>query len=203
MSRVSLDPNAVDAVVLATRAWLERAVIGLGLCPFARAAHVKDKIRYFVSAAEDADSLLADLRGELCALAEVDADVVETTLVIAPRVMTDFLDFNDFLGRGEALLKKLKLRGVLQIASFHPRYQFRDNLPEDVANCTNRSPYPTLHLLREDSISRAVAAFPDAAQEIVQRNIATLRALGAAGWQRTIAGEDTAEERFSPPSDES
>jgi hypothetical protein len=161
--------------------WLERAVIGLNLCPFAKAVHVKGQIHYAVAAAGDATELLADLRQELLDLAQADPAERDTTLLVAPDALADFLDFNDFLGRADRLLRKLRLDGVLQIASFHPRYQFADAGPDDVSNCSNRAPYPTLHLLREDSIARAVQAVPDAAH-IFERNRRTLNDLGFAGW---------------------
>lgn len=170
-----------------TRIWLERAVIGLNLCPFAKAVHVKEQIRWVESAAEDPEQLLEDLVRELRFLADADPAAVETTLLIHPRVLTDFLDYNDFLDVVDAALESLGLAGVLQVASFHPDYQFAGTAPEDAENLSNRSPHPTLHLLREDSIERAVASFPEAAS-IYERNIETLRRLGLQGWLRLMAG---------------
>lgn len=170
-----------DAVVGATRQWLERAVIGLNLCPFAKAVHVKQQIRYVVSDTQTPDALLAELERELAFLVEADPAQVDTTLLIVPQQFAAFLDFFFFLNEAEALLKRMELTGVLQIASFHPHFEFAGNDPDDIANHTNRSPYPTLHLLREASLDRAVAAFPDAA-EIYERNIETLEKLGHAGW---------------------
>ena len=161
--------------------WLERAVIGLNLCPFAKAVHVKGQIHYAVTAASDAAELLAELRQQLLDLQQADPAERDTTMLVAPDALADFLDFNDCLGRSERLLRKLGLDGVLQIASFHPNYQFADAGPDDVSNCSNRAPYPTLHLLREDSIARAVQAVPDAA-DIFERNRRTLSDLGFAGW---------------------
>ncbi len=176
----SHEPGA-DVVIAETRAWVERAVIGLNLCPFAKAPQVKGQVRYVTSEARDAEALLADLVGELNRLAETPADRVETTLLVHPRVLNDFLDFNDFLDLAENAVVDLELDGVIQVASFHPRYRFAGSEADDVANATNRSPYPTLHLLREESIDRAVAAFPDAAA-IFESNVATMRGLGAEGW---------------------
>jgi len=156
-------------------------VIGLNLCPFARAVDVKDQIRYVFSDATDAETLLATLVVELQRLADTDPDVVDTTMLIHPRVLTDFEDFNDFLELADAAVEDLDLDGVLQVASFHPRFQFADTEPDDITNATNRSPYPTLHLLREDSVDRAVAAFPEA-EAIFERNMETLEKLGAKGW---------------------
>ena len=173
-------PQAAQ-VQLHMQRWLERAVIGLNLCPFAKAVHVKQQIHYAVTAATDAGELLADLRQELLDLSQADPAERDTTLLVAPDALADFLDFNDCLGRAERLLRKLRLDGVLQIASFHPQYQFADAAPDDVSNCSNRAPYPTLHLLREDSIARAVQAVPDAA-DIFERNRRTLKDLGFAGW---------------------
>ncbi|HEX6766529.1 MAG TPA: ATP-dependent RNA helicase DbpA [Polyangiaceae bacterium] len=196
---------AHDGVLLATKNWLERAVIGLSLCPFAKAVHVKGQIRYFVSPAETAEALVADLRQELRALSEADPNVVDTTLLIAPHALRDFLDFNAFLKLATATLEELGLDGVLQIASFHPSYEFGDHDPTDVANYTNRSPYPILHLLREASVNRAVKAFPEA-EQIFEKNVSTLRALGQAGFERVLAGESAsakkgtfAELGLSPP----
>lgn len=168
-------------VLAATQLWLERAVIGLNLCPFAKAVHVKKQIRYVVSGAQDADELLAELATELEQLAAADPKELDTTLLIHPQVMTDFIDFHFFLPEAESLLRNLDLEGVLQIASFHPQFEFAGSDSDDIDNYTNRSPYPTLHLLRESSIDRAVAAFPDAA-DIFDKNIETMQNLGHDGW---------------------
>lgn len=165
----------------ATRAWLEEAVIGLNLCPFAKAVHLKDQIRWVESAATDAEALLDDLVRELQWLAAADPEAIETTILVHPRALADFDDYNDFLDIVDAALEELELDGELQVASFHPQYRFEGTEEDDITNFTNRSPHPTLHLLRESSIERAVAAFPDAA-EIFERNQATLRGLGLAGW---------------------
>jgi len=167
--------------IAATQAWLQKAVIGLNLCPFARAVHLKQQIRYVVSEAGDEEALLADLLLELKFLAQADPAQVETTLLIHPGVLGDFLDYNDFLELADAAVAELGLDGEIQVASFHPDYQFAGTEPGDIENFSNRAPYPTLHLLRESSIERAVAAFPDAA-DIYQRNIDLLRRLGHAGW---------------------
>lgn len=168
-------------VIAATQLWLERAVIGLNLCPFAKAVHVKKQIRYVVSGAQDADGLLAELATELEQLAAANPKELDTTLLIHPQVMADFIDFHFFLPEAEALLRNLDLEGVLQIASFHPQFEFAGSDSDDIDNYTNRSPYPTLHLLRESSIDRAVAAFPDAA-DIFDKNIETMQNLGHEGW---------------------
>lgn len=170
-----------DLAIARTRDWLIRAVIGLNLCPFAKAVHVKRQIRWVVSAATSVEALLVDLERELASLAAADPEAVDTTLLIHPGVLGDFLDYNDFLGEADAAIERLGLGGVLQIASFHPDYQFADTAPDAIENCSNRSPYPMLHLLREDSVERAVAAFPEA-EEIFERNIETLRKLGWEGW---------------------
>ena len=177
-------PAAQDPApyIAATQQWLEKAVIGLNLCPFAKAVHVKNKVRYAVSVASDEEGLREDLCRELDALQAADPEVCETSLLIAPWVLGDFLDFSMFLRQADACVKSCGLRGVMQIASFHPDYQFAESEADDVANYSNRSPYPTLHLLRESSIERAVAAFPDAA-DIYDNNIATLERLGHAGWR--------------------
>jgi len=168
-----------EEVVAATQAWLERDVIGLNLCPFARAVSDAGRIRYFVSRAETGEGLRTDLVSELRILETLDPAKVDTTLLIHPSVFGDFPDYNDFLGVAEAAVEELGFAGVFQIASFHPTYRFAGTAPEDVTNRTNRSPYPMLHILREASIARAVAGHPDAAG-IPARNIETLRRLGAA-----------------------
>jgi hypothetical protein len=170
----------------ATRIWLEKAVIGLNLCPFAKAVHVKEQIRWVQSDAQDSQALLADLMAELRALAVADPEAVDTTVLVHPQVLGDFAAYNDFLDTADAALVELELDGVLQIASLHPDYQFVGTETDDISNYSNRSPYPTLHLLREDSIARAVAAVPDA-ERIYERNIATLEALGHEGWKRVMA----------------
>jgi uncharacterized protein len=166
----------------ATRHWLTRAVIGLNLCPFAKSVHVKDQIRYALSEARTLEDVLADLERELRHLAETDPEQIDTTLLIVPHALGDFTDYNDALYFADTLLKQLGLEGELQIASFHPMYQFDGTEPDAIENYTNRAPYPIFHLLREASIERAVDAFPDAAY-IYERNMETLRRLGHAGWQ--------------------
>ena len=184
MSRTN--PSHDDAVN-ATRHWLEEAVIGLNLCPFAKGVHAKGQVRYVVSDAHDEETLLADLEHELHALLAVPSEEVDTTLLIHPCVLGGFDEFVRFLDLVEVVLNMQRLRGVLQVASFHPDYVFADTDPDDITNCSNRSPYPTLHLLREASLDRAVAAFPDAAT-IYERNMQTLRALGHDGWRALRPG---------------
>jgi hypothetical protein len=174
-------PESPEFVIAQTRAWVERAVIGLNLCPFAKAPQVKGLVRYVVCDARDAEGLLAALAEELKRLAEAAPTRIETTLLIHPWVMNDFADHNDFLEIAEAAVEELDLAGIVQVASFHPDYQFAGSVLDDIGNATNRSPYPTLHLLREESISRAVDAIADA-EAIYGANIATLERLGAHGW---------------------
>jgi hypothetical protein len=171
-----------DEVIAATRTWLERAVIGLGLCPFAKAVHVKGQIRYVVSRARNSDVLLEHLERELDALAAAPPDEVDTTLLIHPDVLEDFLDYNDFLELADRVVEELGYAGVLQVASFHPRYQFEGTDADDITNYTNRSPYPILHILREASVDQAVAAFPEA-EKIFEKNIETMQRLGKDGWE--------------------
>ncbi len=165
-----------------TRTWIERAVIGLNLCPFAKAVYVKEQVRYVVSDATRGDALLEDLTRELHTLSATAPEEVDTTLLIHPGALTAFLDYNDFLAVGDAAIVALGLKGTIQLASFHPAYQFAGTEPADVTNNTNRSPYPMLHLLREASVDRAVAAFPDAGT-IYERNMETMRRLGVEGWR--------------------
>ena len=165
-----------------TQIWLTRAVIGLNLCPFAKAVQVKGQIRTVVSAAVSVEALIENLMIELNHLAASDKELIDTTLIIHPHVLNDFLDYNDFLDIADATVDELGLAGEIQIASFHPQYQFADTEPDDITNYTNRSPYPTLHLLREASVEKAVAAFPDAAA-IFEKNKETLEKLGRHGWR--------------------
>ncbi len=176
-----------DAIIAATQNWLEKAVIGLNLCPFAKAVHVKKQVRYVVSNASTPEALLETLMDELQYLSDADPELVDTTLLIHPFVLGDFLDYNEFLDVADAAVEDMQLDGEIQVASFHPQYQFADSAPDDIDNFTNRAPYPTLHLLREESIERAVQAFPEAS-DIFEKNIATLRALGNDGWDKLDVG---------------
>ena len=176
-----------ETVIADTVRWLERAVIGLNLCPFAKGVHTKGQIHYVVSEATDARGLLEDLQRELEALAEISSEKRDTTLLMAPQCLEDFLDFNDFLELVDELVEAMDLGGILQVASFHPRFQFDGTAEDDVTNATNRAPYPTLHLLREDSIDQAVEAFPEA-ETIYERNMQVLGELGAQGWAALDVG---------------
>ena len=172
---------SAEVAINDTRRWLERAVIGLNLCPFAKSVHVKGQVHYAVSQAPSAQELLVDLMEELKQLVALDATARDTTLLIAPQCLANFLDFNDFLALADQALMDLEFEGVLQIASLHPAYQFAGTRDDDISNFTNRSPYPTLHLLREESIDRAVAVFPNA-EAIFEVNMQTMENLGAQGW---------------------
>ena len=174
-------PTPPDEVIALTKAWLEKAVIGLNLCPFAKAVYVKQQIRYVVSSARNTDALYEELSTELQHLHQSDPAEIDTTLLILPELLADFLDYNDFLDVADEAIEDLELDGEIQIASFHPDYQFADSEADDIENYTNRSPYPILHLLREASIERAVEAFPEA-EEIYEKNMETLRKLGLEGW---------------------
>ncbi len=178
-------PDGEAPELAATRRWLERAVIGLNLCPFAKAVYVKQQVRFVLSDAELEDDLLEELGEELLRLRDTPAEAIDTTLLVHPRVLNDFLDYNDFLDRVDALIEALDLDGVLQVASFHPDYRFADTEPDDPGNGTNRAPFPTLHLLREDSLDRAVAAYPDA-DVIVERNLRTMETLGLDGLRELL-----------------
>jgi hypothetical protein len=174
-------PHPEPEPIAATREWVDKAVIGLNLCPFAKSVQVKGQVRYVLSQATTLQALHDELDSELQHLATVDPAITDTTLLIHPQLLTDFLDFNDFLEVADALLARRGLEGTLQIANFHPQFQFAGTAPDDISNYTNRSPYPTLHLIREASIDRAVEAFPEA-EAIFERNIETLERLGHAGW---------------------
>lgn len=163
-----------SGIIESTRRWIANVVIGLNLCPFAQRVFVGEKIRYVVSLAMEEGALLEELKHELEYLAATSSEIVETTLLIHPHVLEDFLDFNDFLEPAEALIESLDLEGVVQLASFHPHYQFAESGPDDVENFTNRSPFPMLHLLREESIPDD----PEGLSQIPIQNVAALRALG-------------------------
>ncbi len=178
-----MNKESNDDIIAVTQRWLERAVIGLNLCPFAKAVHVKKQIRYTVSSATTPEALLEDLIREMEILAETSPEKIDTTLLIHPYVLQDFLDYNDFLDVADEVLLDRDLAGELQIASMHPQYQFADTNINDIENYTNRSPYPTLHLLREESVDKAVAAFPEA-DKIFEKNIETMNKLGHQGWEK-------------------
>lgn len=176
-------PFSEQTVIEHTQFWLEKAVIGLNLCPFAKAPHVKGLVRIAVSHAKHLDGFLEDLDAELARLLATPASELETTLLVHPALFDDFLLFNDMLDIAEAVILEHNAQGVIQIAPFHPRFQFADTDENDISNYTNRSPYPTLHLIREESIEKATQAFPDAAA-IFERNIALLNQMGHEGWQK-------------------
>lgn len=171
-----------EGVVAAMRIWLEKAVIGLNLCPFAKSVYVRNQVRFVVSEARHLDAFLEQLDDELDLLAKTDPEVIDTTLLIHPTLFSDFLDFNEVVGVAEEAVIENDLDGVLQVASFHPRFQFEGTEPDDIGNYTNRAPFPTLHLIREDSLARAIAGYPDP-DNIYQRNIETLEKLGIEGWK--------------------
>ncbi|MGJ4730462.1 DUF1415 domain-containing protein [Luteimonas sp. SDU101] len=186
------EPDFDQALVeRGVRRWLERAVIGLNLCPFAKAVYAKGQVRIVVSDASTERALLEQLGEELALLRDTPAAAIDTTLLVHPLVLGDFLAYNDFLDEADALVETMALDGVLQVASFHPDYQFADSAPDEVDNLTNRAPYPILHLLREDSVDRAVEAYPEP-DAIIERNIATVRGLGFAGWQALLDDADDA-----------
>ena len=177
-----------QVIVDATRRWLERAVIGLGLCPFAESVYRRDSVRFQVSEQRTAAGLLEELRAELMHLHGSDARQCETTLLIHPWVLNDFMEFNEFLQFCDETVLELGLEGEIQVASFHPQYQFAGTRPDDIENHTNRSPYPTLHLLREASVERALEGLSDP-DAIYENNIVRMRELGRAGWEALWKGD--------------
>jgi hypothetical protein len=177
-----------DEVIAQTRNWVEKAVIGLNLCPFARSVYVKNQVRIVVSEARHLDAFLEQLDSELDLLVATDPAEIDTTLLIHPDLLPDFLEFNDFMQLAEEAVIEHDLEGVIQIASFHPAFQFADTGPDDISNYTNRSPYPTIHLIREASIARAVESMPDT-DAIYERNIETMKSLGHAGLKRVLDGD--------------
>lgn len=193
-------PAEVRRVIAETRAWVERAVVGLNLCPFARAPQSKGQIRYVVCERADQAGLLECLMEELAVLVSADPAHLETTLLMHPRGLAEFADYNDFLEVADEMLRQQELEGIIQVASFHPRYQFAGTDREAIGNATNQSPFPTLHLLRESSIDRAVAVFPDP-EKIFAANIATLEHLGVAGWSelKRQCQEDASRFLAKPP----
>lgn len=197
----STDPRAAHQVITLTRAWVEHAVIGLHLCPFAKPVHVRQQIEYRVSSATDEATLSQDLLSAMISLVSTPAETTDTCLLIHPWVLQDFIAYNDFLDVADSLLEDAGLTGILQIASFHPDYRFAGTDANDVTNCTNRSPFPTLHLLREASLDSATDAIPEGS-DIVDRNLATLTRMGYPGWeavQHRIAQEASSVFGENPP----
>lgn len=176
-----------DIILDDTRRWLEKAVIGLNLCPFAKSVYVKNQVRIVVSEARDPATLLEQLMLELRLLQQASPEEIDTTLLVHPLTLQRFLDFNDFLEIVDNVLVDMELEGELQVANFHPKFQFADTTVNDIGNFTNRSPYPTLHLIRESSIARAVEAFPEA-EAIFERNIELLEEMGHEGWAALDVG---------------
>jgi hypothetical protein len=187
MTTAATDGSLQNRMVQDTLRWLERAVIGLNLCPFAKAVYVKGQVHCTVSQASNLEALRDDLLQALKDLVAHEPDERDTTLLIIQNLLQDFVDYNDFLNMADDCLLALDLEGEIQIASFHPQYQFAGTDEDDITNFTNRSPYPTLHLIREASIDRAVAAFPDA-EDIFEANMATMNQLGLQGWQDLNVG---------------
>ncbi len=169
-------------IIDATRLWVERAVIGLGLCPFAAPVYSSRRVRFLVTEERTAAGLLDVLRAELRHIQVTDAAECETTLLIHPWVLNDFIEYNEFLQICDDVILDLDLEGEIQVASFHPDYQFAGTQPDDIENCTNRSPYPTLHLLREQSVERALRTVANP-ESIYENNIARMRQLGREGWR--------------------
>jgi uncharacterized protein len=169
----------------ATRHWLEKAVVGMQLCPFASRVVDQQQLRIHVSQLTDPMDLLVEVHNELELLVSKPAAELDTSLLVFPSALQDFFEFNDFLGDAEDLLMRLDLEGIIQIASFHPDYQFADAPAQDISNFTNRSPYPTLHFLREESLTQAIDAYGDT-ESIIERNQQTMRKLGLAGWRQLM-----------------
>jgi hypothetical protein len=182
---ISDNPMTDEHITALTRAWLEEAVIGLNLCPFAESVHRNGQIAYYVSQAKDEAALMDDLIEAIDALMSADPEEIDTALLIHPHALQDFEQYNEFVSWTADFLEESGLESVLQIASFHPNYQFAGTSADDITNCTNRSPFPMLHLLREASVDAALSALPDAAQ-LVEKNLDTLRDLGSAGWDALV-----------------
>lgn len=174
------EEKTIDAV----RRWIESFVVALNLCPFAKRELLRDRVRFVVTGANTEAQLLAALQDEL-KLLEHDA-AVETTLLIFTDVLQNFDDYNQFLEVADSLLIQMGLEGVYQIASFHPQYQFEGSDADDVENFTNRSPYPMLHLLREQSLDRVLADFTNP-EQIPLRNIELMKSLEK-DWLLALSG---------------
>lgn len=170
-----------DQIIALTRAWLEEAALGLNLCPFAESVHRNNQIAYYVSRAENESVLMEDLVLAIDALLDADPAKTDTAFLIHPFALQNFEEYNEFIGWTMNFLEESSLEAVVQIASFHPEYRFAGTSADDITNCTNRSPLPMLHLLRESSVDAALTALPEAAQ-LVEKNLDTLRNLGTAGW---------------------
>ena len=179
--RMNISANP-ESVIAAMRHWIEKAVIGLELCPFAKSVYVNERVRIVVSEARHIDAFLEQFDEELAFLASADPQTVDTTLLVHPTLFDDFEIFNEICHIADEAIEEHELEGVLQVASFHPQYRFEGTQADDLSNYTNRAPYPTLHLLREDSIAHALAHYPHDPDSIYERNIETLQALGQEGW---------------------
>lgn len=166
-----------EQIIETTKLWLERFVIGLNLCPFAKHPFKNGKIRYIVFEDNDLEKLTELLLKEANELIETTPSVLETTLIILPEILDEFEEYLDYVEMAEFIFAEVELEGVIQLASFHPDYQFEDTEPTDVENYTNRSPFPMLHLIREDSITRAIEAYPEVGN-IPETNIETMNNLG-------------------------
>lgn len=175
-----------EHIIALTREWVEQAVIGLNLCPFANSVFRKNQIAFQVSHAQTTDALWQDLLAASETMLSTPADQMDTLLLIHPWALGDFFEFNDFVGDVEALFDANGLSGVLQVASFHPDYQFADATANDPTNHTNHSPFPTLHLLREASLDKAIDSVQNT-ESIVDNNLETMRRLGHAGWDEIQA----------------
>jgi hypothetical protein len=178
-----MQAETTDALVVVedTQAWVMKAVIGLGLCPFANAVHVKHQIKYAVCMSSQEDDVLSLLEAEIAFLQATDPEVTQTTLLMAPRCVPEFLDFNALVKAALQRLKRLRVRDVFQLADFHPKYQFAGTQIDDPENLSNRAPYPTLHLLRTQSVQAAIDMHPDV-DSIYLKNIALLKSMGFEGY---------------------
>ena len=177
----------MDKYIVNTKNWVEKVVIGLNLCPFVKPVFAKNQLKFVLSEAKNPQELTEDLVKELVFLSGIEGDDTETTVLIHPFILQDFGHYIDYLEFANDVIYEMNLEGIFQIASFHPHYQFAGTNENDITNFTNRSPYPTLHLIREASIDRAVAAFPEA-EAIFEVNMVTLNQLGLAGWKALEVG---------------
>lgn len=177
-----------EHIISQTRSWVETFVVGLNLCPFAKKELVNDRVRFVVTKADTEEGLLQALAHEMQLLA--DDDTIETTILIHPSVLQAFEDYNQFLSLTDALIAEMDFEGIFQVASFHPDYQFGGTMPEDAENYTNRSPYPMLHILREESLEGAISSH-SAIDQIPLRNIALMNELGSERLKEMLRGGST------------
>jgi hypothetical protein len=175
-----------DPVIAITRRWIDKVVVGLGLCPFAEPSISSGRFRMTVCGTRDLQVLCKALIDELMFLQTDSGRKIDSVLLIHPHALNDFEQYNDFLDLCDQILADLSLVGEFQLASFHPQYRFAGSAAEDLGNYTNRSPYPALHVLRESSVARAVGEHPGT-ESIPENNVRRLETLGKQAIEAILA----------------